>query len=95
MEEMTKEEVKSYNRVLEKISTPTGNNFFDTVKNNKIMTQEQKKECNHKGYTNYSCDLDCLECKLSYEYVLAFYAGYKEGYKTGRSTSKPIDKENN
>ena len=52
MGEMTKEEVKSYNRVLEKISTPTGNNFFATVKNNKIMTQEQKKECNHKGYTN-------------------------------------------
>ena len=55
------------------------------------MTKEQKKECNHKGYTNYSCDIDCLECKLPYEYVLAFYAGYKEGYKIGRSTSKPID----
>lgn len=55
------------------------------------MTDAQKKECNYKGYINYSCNLDCQKCKLSYEYVLAFYAGYKEGYKTGRNTFKPID----
>lgn len=47
------------------------------------MNDNQKKECRAKNYMNYTCGMDCEDCKRSYNYVLGYHAGYFNGYSNG------------